>query len=284
MPRFPDRMVSRALGLARGTGDWAPPPARDAATVCLLRDTDAGLEVFLMRRRTTMAFAAGMHVYPGGAVEVSDAEVPVVGGDHDHVARRLSTTAPGALLAAAARETFEECGVLIAAPPTAADLEAERHELDEGRLAFADLLAAHGLVVDGAAFVPLAHWVTPEVEDRRYDTRFFAVALPAGQQARRRGGEADVADWWTPAAALAAYADGRMPMLPPTVATLATLAAHATVDDALAAAAGIVVRPLMPRAVLVDDELAWCLVDERTGEVLEPASGPAASETDGTRA
>jgi 8-oxo-dGTP pyrophosphatase MutT (NUDIX family) len=283
MPRLPDRMVQRAWDLARGEGGWTPPPARDAATVCLLRDTDAGLEVFLMRRRTTMAFAAGMHVYPGGAVEASDAEVPVLGGDHDAVARRLSTPAPAALLAAAARETFEECGALIVAPPSHEDLEAERHDLDEGRLAFRDLLEGRGLAVDGAAFVPLAHWVTPEVEDRRYDTRFFVVALPEGQQARRSGGEADVADWWRPADALVAHAEGRMAMLPPTVATLAALAHHTVAADALAAAAGIAVRPLMPRAVIDGDELTWCLVDERTGEVLEAAPGPHASETDGAR-
>jgi 8-oxo-dGTP pyrophosphatase MutT (NUDIX family) len=281
MPRFPERMVQRAWDLARGQGDWTPPPARDAATVCLLRDSATGLEVFLMRRRTTMAFAAGMHVYPGGAVETTDAEVPVLGGDHELVARRLSTSAPSALLAAAARETFEECGVLIAAPPATGDLEAQRHELDEGRLAFRDLLEGHGLAVDGSAFVPLAHWVTPEVEDRRYDTRFFAVALPSGQHARRRGGEADVADWWRPADALAAHAEGRMAMLPPTIATLAVLARHHAAADALAAAAELDVRPLMPRAVLDGDELAWCMVDERTGEVLEAARGPHASETDG---
>jgi 8-oxo-dGTP pyrophosphatase MutT (NUDIX family) len=279
-------MIERAWDLARGGGTWTPPPARDAATVCLLRDTADGLEVFLMRRTTTMAFAAGMYVYPGGAVEPSDSAVPVVGGDRAEVARRLSTSDPSALLAAAARETFEECGVLLTAPepPDLLDeLEAERHELDRGRVAFADVLGRRGLAVDGGAFVPLAHWVTPEVEDRRYDTRFLAAALPERQQARHLGGEADQVGWWRPAAALAEHAAGRLAMLPPTVATLAALAAHDTAAGALAAAAELVVRPVMPRAVVHGGTLTWQLVDERTGEVLDATDGPAASETDGTR-
>ncbi len=108
-------MRERAESIARGETAWSPPPVRDAATVCLLRDTAHGLEVFLMRRTTSMAFAAGMYVYPGGAVESSDALVPVAGGaDLDAVAVRTWSTDARALVVAAARETFEECGVLIA--------------------------------------------------------------------------------------------------------------------------------------------------------------------------
>jgi len=211
--RLPSRMRERAESVARGESSWTVPVVRDAATVCLLRDGADGLEVFLMRRTTSMAFAAGMHVYPGGAVEGSDSQVPVGGDvDLDRVAARTFSDDPTAMLVAAARETFEECGVLLAvdadgAPATVDDaLEADRVALVSGDVTFAEVLQRRGLQVDGAAIVPFAHWVTPEVEDRRYDTRFFMTAVPVGQDAVYIAGESDRSAWWRPGAALAASA------------------------------------------------------------------------------
>lgn len=289
MAGLPERMRARAESVARGDAVWTPPPVRDAATVCLLRDGAEGLEVFLMRRTTSMAFAAGMHVYPGGAVESSDASVPLSGRvDLARVAARTSSPDPRALVVAAARETFEECGVLLATTadggpaPIDDGLEAARAALVAGAVGFADLLAERGLVIDDAALLPFAHWVTPEVEDRRYDTRFFVTAEPAGQRARHVDGEADRSAWWRPTAALEAYAAGRMAMLPPTRATLGLLAEHDEVASALAAAAAVEVVPLLPAPYLDEDgELAWRLLHERSREVVRPADEPAASETDG---
>lgn len=263
--------------------------SRDAATIALLRDTDAGIEVFLMRRQRSMAFAAGMHVYPGGAVETSDSFVPVTSTtDLDDVARRLSTDDPVSVVAAAARETFEECGVLLAVDddgrPVVLDdsFEAEREELAAGRLLFADLLRARGLRVDGEALVPFAHWVTPEAEERRYDTRFLAARLPDGQEATERGGEADRVAWWRPADALASFAAGATAMLPPTIATLAEIGRHATVEAALPQMRALAVVPLLPAPYLeVDGSLAWHLVHDRTRMPVAPVAEPHASETDG---
>lgn len=281
-------MRERAERIARGEEDPASTPVRDAATIALLRDTDAGIEVFLMRRQRSMAFAAGMHVYPGGAVEASDSHVPVTATtDLDDVARRLSTDDPIAVVAAAARETFEECGVLLAVDedgrPVLLDdsFDADREELDAGRLLFADLLRSRGLRVDGEALVPFAHWVTPEVEDRRYDTRFLAARLPDGQEATERGGEADRVAWWRPADALASFGRGETAMLPPTIATLAELGRHASVEVALPALLRLPVVPLLPAPFLVDDRLEWRLVHDRTREVVAEVDEPHASETDG---
>jgi 8-oxo-dGTP pyrophosphatase MutT (NUDIX family) len=286
---LPQRMRERAERIAHGEEEYVPVPLRHAATIALLRDGADGLEVFLMRRQRSMAFAAGMHVYPGGAVEASDAEVPLTSStDLDNVARRLSTDQPASIVAAAARETFEESGVLLAVDgdgrPVGLDasFEAQRAELAAGRLAFADLLRGRGLLVDGEALVPFAHWVTPEVEDRRYDTRFLAARLPAGQDAAERGGEADRVAWVRPADAVAAFHAGTTAMLPPTVATLLELGRHATVADALPALRGLDVLPLMPAPYLADDgSLAWHLVNERTGERVGGVGEPHASETDG---
>jgi 8-oxo-dGTP pyrophosphatase MutT (NUDIX family) len=264
-------------------------PVRDAATIALLRDTDAGVEVFLMRRQRSMAFAAGMHVYPGGAVETSDSLVPVTSTtDLDDVARRLSTDDPIAVVAAAARETFEESGVLLAVDddgrPVLLDesFEVEREALAAGRLMFADLLLARGLRVDGEALVPFAHWVTPEAEERRYDTRFLAARLPDGQEASERGGEADRVAWWRPADALASFAAGETAMLPPTIATLDELAKHSTVEVALPMLRRLDVVPLLPAPfIAADGRVEWRLVHDRTREVVAPADEPHASETDG---
>ena len=289
--RLPQRMRERAESVARGETEWVVPAARDAATVCLLRDGVDGLEVFLMRRTTSMAFAAGMHVYPGGAVEASDSVAPVAGrADLEAVAARTWSADPRALLVAAARETFEECGVLLAvgtdgAPAYADDaLDLEREALVAGELGFAELLARRGLVVDDAALVPFAHWVTPEVEDRRYDTRFFMTAVPEGQVARHVEGEADRSSWWRPSEALAAYAEGRMAMLPPTLAVMHLLDACPDVSTALQRAAAAEVWPILPApAVGEDGGIVWRLVNERTRVALVDADEPHASETDGVR-
>jgi 8-oxo-dGTP pyrophosphatase MutT (NUDIX family) len=231
-----------------------------------------------------------MHVYPGGALEESDARVPLAGrADLAAVAARVSTDDPAGLLAAAARETFEECGVLLAldadgrVPSAELVTDDDRAAVAEGRRTFAEVLAERGLVVDDAALVPFAHWVAPEVEDRRYDTRFFAAALPEGQVAARLGGEADHVAWWRPSQALAECYAGRMAMLPPTIATLDVLARHASAAEALEAVRALPVAPLLPHPFPGEDgEVVWHLVHDRTREVLDAGSQPHASESDGT--
>ncbi len=302
-------MHARAAALVHGTrgrsSGWDPPAPRDAATVCVVREGPSGPEVFLMRRPPTMAFAARMYVFPGGAVEPVDAELPFVdGGDLGALARRAATSAPRALLAAAVRETFEECGVLLAVDRDGAvtsgwdGAERDRAALDEGRLSLADLLRLRGLALDPRLLPLVGHWVTPEVEDRRFDTRFFLAALPAGQQAYRTGAESDAAGWWTPAAALAAHAAGELAMLAPTTATLGWLQSCRTVQELFAAAASVAVRPLMPAPRSAGtDGVRWVMTDARTGEELSAADtsvtavgglglgadGPRASEVEGAR-
>ena len=131
--------------------------------------------------------------------------------------------------------------------------------------------------------VACGHWVTPEVEDRRYDTRFFVAALPDGQHGDEVIGEADRAGWWRPADALAAYAEGQMAMLPPTVASLQQLAGYSTVAEVRADVPDLGSRPQMPRPVADGHGgVRWVMVDAHTGEVLaELGAGPAGSEMDG---
>ena len=265
-------MAARVDSLLAGDGLWVPPVARDAATVCLLRDTESGPEVFVLRRKATMAFAALMHVYPGGAVESSDADVPTTSYVEDAWldARTLSNRGR-AVLVAAARETFEECGVLLAVDasgtPAAHDerLELERQALLKDEVAFIDVLAARGLVVDDQALVPFAHWVTPETEDRRFDARFFVAAQPPAQGARHVGGESERSAWWRPGDALVAFTEGQLDMWPPTLATMRFLAQFDTAASAVETARVTEVEPVMPQEFRDGDGFGVRLVHPRTG-------------------
>jgi 8-oxo-dGTP pyrophosphatase MutT (NUDIX family) len=212
------------------------PPIRDASTVVLLRDGD-GLEAWLLTRVRQMAFAAGMTVFPGGRVDEADGQVPWAGTPAADFAARLgcSDDEARALVGAAVRETFEETGVLLTVPP--ADLRSTRADVEGGRLDFAGLLRSRGLAVDASALAPWARWVTPDGEPRRYDTRFFIVALPAGATPEDVTTESSVAGWVPVAVALSQYERGERLLLPPTLTTLRTIAALETVADVLAAAA-----------------------------------------------
>jgi 8-oxo-dGTP pyrophosphatase MutT (NUDIX family) len=265
VPALPPDLLDRARAFLRGGLDVAD--ARDAATVVLLRDGrgGSGLEVYLLRRASTMAFAAGQHVFPGGSVDPRDGEHPAAwsGRSASDWGQSLGcdSTMARALVCAAVRETFEESGVLLAgdspdaveADTTGAIWETDRQALLDRSESLAQLLERRGLVLRSDLLRPWAHWITPEFEPRRFDTRFFVAAVPTGQRARDVSGEADQAVWMSVADAVGAFDSGALPMLPPTIVALRELAAYRTVDAVLAAE--MTVTPWMPRAVLDGDEV-----------------------------
>jgi hypothetical protein len=165
-----------------------------------------------------------------------------------------------ALVCAAVRETFEESGVLLAgltatdvvADTRGEDWEADRLALIDRSLSFAALCERRGLVLRGDLLRAWAHWITPEIEPRRFDTRFFVAALPAGQRTRDVGGEADLVQWLAPRDALDRQARGEIALMPPTMTTLEELSAYATVDEVLAAADTRAIQTIAPRVVLDD--------------------------------
>jgi 8-oxo-dGTP pyrophosphatase MutT (NUDIX family) len=230
-------------------------PVRDAATVVLLRDglADAGLEAWLLTRVTQMAFAAGMTVFPGGRVDPADADLPFAGPAGRDVAVRFGCdeTLARALLGAAVRETFEETGILLTVP--AADLSELRADVEDGRVAFGELLREHGLSVDAEGLRPWARWVTPAGEPRRYDTRFFVGALPAGSDAMDVTSESSEAAWIGVGAALEQTQRGERMMLPPTLSTLASLVPFPTVAEVLVAADARSLDPVRPHIRVNDD-------------------------------
>ena len=256
-PPLPPELLERAR--AAQDPSYVAAPARDAATVALVRSGGEGLEVYLLRRVRGMAFAGGMHVFPGGSVDPADAEAAIgwSGPSAAEWAAAFGTTEPvaRALVCAAVRETFEESGVLLAgtspddvlADVSTDEWEAERVALEAREQSLSELLTRRGLVLRADLLRPLAHWITPEVEPKRFDTRFFLAEMPAGQVCRTVGSEADLRVWVRPQAAL----DEQLQMLPPTAAVLADLASYDDVAAALAAERTI--TPVLPK-LRVDEQ------------------------------
>ncbi|MGI8578385.1 MAG: NUDIX hydrolase [Nocardioidaceae bacterium] len=254
--RLPPALVEHARAFL-ASGD-APVTPKGAATVVLLRQTDAKPEVYLLRRHLAMAFAAGMYAFPGGTVDPrdSDATVAWAGPTPAQWAVRLSCPEPPAraLVCAAVRETFEESGVLLAGSTaksivgdtTGADWERDRAALVDHSLAFTDFLKRRGLVLRTDLLGAWAHWITPEFEPRRYDTRFFVAAMPPGQLTRDVSGEADQVAWMTPADAAAGALAGELAMLPPTYITVAEIARYDTVSDVLAVSRRRAIKTVVP--------------------------------------
>ena len=271
--RLPAALAERARAFSAAPG--TPVPARPAATVVLLRDREAGGEADLLRRRLTMAFAAGMYAFPGGKVDPRDAQASPAwaGPSAEQWGRRLGVAAETAQAAvcAAVRETFEEAGVLLAGAGPASvvgdtsgpDWESDRRALLGGGVALAELLSRRGLVLRTDLLGAWSRWVTPRFESRRYDTWFFVAALPEAQQARDVSGEADAVAWLRPADAVAAAGNGAAAMLPPTWVTLEALAADGSAAGVLAAAAARTalapITPCTPGWVIEGDDVSTLL-------------------------
>ncbi|GAB3163529.1 NUDIX domain-containing protein [Myceligenerans halotolerans] len=255
----------------------SPVVPRAAATVILVRDRPdpsgerAPLQVFLQRRVGTMAFAAGMTVFPGGAVDAGDAIAParVRGPGPEEWGSRFSCE-PGeatGFVGAAVRETFEECGILLAGnvgtagppgapssgtePPLPDDawLRAARSALLDRTRTLAEVLDDAGLVLRADLLHPWARWITPEQEPRRYDAAFFVTALPAGQAADAWTTEAVEAGWWYPADILAEREAGAARLMPPTLVALTELAGFADTAAVMTATADRVVELVRPTLV-----------------------------------
>lgn len=232
---FDERFAQRVAAISGGSLDAAP--AKDAATIVIVREVPTGgVEILMMKRPGTMNFAAGAYVFPGGRVDAADSD-PRIGwhglAPEDFGARLGAVPDEArALVVAAVRETYEESGILLAGTPdgqtvvpAGADWDADRAAVRAGDLSFADLLVKHGLVVLADRIVPWARWITPAAEPRRYDTRFFAAIVPAGQTVDGHLAEADKIAWTAPDAALRDARSGEIMLLPPTATTLGEFAA-----------------------------------------------------------
>jgi 8-oxo-dGTP pyrophosphatase MutT (NUDIX family) len=263
----------------------APVEPRVAASMILLRDGADGVAAFLLRRRTQMAFAGGMVVFPGGGVDPRDAgdDVGWAGPPPSTWAGWLGSddASARAVVCAAIRETFEESGVLLAGPDSdtvvddtsGPDWAEARRALEARETAFTDVLRERGLVLRTDLLRPWTCWVTPEFEPRRYRTFFFVTASPAGQHAAAGSTESDAAGWLGVDEALAAAGES-VAMLPPQYCTFLELAQYATVADILGAAERPILEPIMPGLELDGDGAPRLVLPDRFAELNRDRLAP----------
>lgn len=215
-----------------------------AATVMVARDTGANIEIFLLRRSSSSAFMPDIFVFPGGRVDVEDRAPGVVAPMSGSNAQLES-----AVVCAAARETFEEAGLLFATRAfDGATLTAARERVRRGTHSFARMLTALGTAVDPAALHYFSRWITPPGEVRRFDTHFFAARLPAGQTAQADAYETYDGVWIAPREALARHAAGNFALILPTLKHLERLCPFASVDALLEFAERKAILPVVPEA------------------------------------
>ncbi|MEV5693109.1 NUDIX hydrolase [Micromonospora globbae] len=245
-----------------------PAVPRVAATVLLLRPAGADFEVYLIRRVAAMTFG-GMYAFPGGGVDRSDSQTHLdwAGPAPADWGTRLGLApdAAQAVVCAAAREVFEEAGVLLAGADATSvvgdvsgdDWESARVALEQRRSGFAEFLAERGLTLRSDLLLPWSRWITPEFEPRRFDTYFFVALLPEGQRTRDVSGEADRTLWVRPADAVTRAEAGELAMLPPTLVTLGEVAAAGDLSGVVrAAAVRDAATPVTPTLEFTEDGAA----------------------------
>lgn len=242
----------------------APKPA---ATVVMMRDGEDGLQVLLLKRHRASGFVPGAYVFPGGRIDEADGDARLV--TNCAVPERAGV--PAHYWYGAVREVFEETGVLLArdaegvwAPDASSseEIEAWREKLMNDATSLIEIVEKEKLTLVLDEVVYFSHWITPEAEPRRYDTRFFAAALPDGRQIRADEREMIDALWIAPSEALERFSANRLPMVFPTVRTLQDLAPYGSVDEALEALRNRKVEPVLPRLVRTDDGVG-IVIDER---------------------
>ncbi len=227
-----------------------PVPARHGATVMLVRDgahDERPLEVFMLRRHPSTAFGS-VHVFPGGVVDDADDHV-----DLDRRCPGLTDAEASALLGierggrafwvAAVREAFEEAGVLLALDAAGSPVRLDGDESTQARFhdhrravharerAFLDVLDAEDLSLPLAELQYVSHWITPESEPKRFDTRFFLARAPEGHAYLHDDGELIGSEWVRPHEALARHRAGDFAMIGPTIVSLQDLGRSATCEE-----------------------------------------------------
>ncbi|MFO0601220.1 MAG: MBL fold metallo-hydrolase [Myxococcaceae bacterium] len=256
-------------------------PPRDAAAVVLFRRVAAGVEVFWLEREQKLSFAGGFFAFPGGKVDRADAAIAVTGAQGDH----------GRCIATAAREVFEETGVLLARGPamTQAQRDEERRALLDEKTSFAEVLARHQLSLHAGDFHAAGRWVTPPYLPRGFDARFFLAEAPGEQQASVWKGELTDGEWIAPRAALERWENGTALLHPPNLHALRTMAAFRDVAGAVQALSnppfctdfiaeriefqrGVVLYPLKTPTLPPATHTATLILGTRECVIIDPGS------------
>ena len=245
---------------------------RPAATLIIVRDTEDGqaIEVLMTERHGDLSFAAGALVFPGGLVEEGDRSADLQARCQS---RGRADPEQIAHLLAAIRETFEETGLLFAFDlegwsigdrRRAAYAANYQEPLRAGEISFAQFAAQESLQFAPDDFLQFAHWITPEISPKRFDTRFYLAAAPEGQNAACDGKEAVEVVWAKPRYLLDEARQGRRGLMFPTRLNLEVLTPCRSVHQALKLARARPVVPVMPEVFERDGE-TWARIPQEAG-------------------
>ena len=235
----------------------APVPARPASTVVILRDGPESIEVFMVVRHHAIDFASGALVFPGGKVDAEDSDPAWT-----ELAPQTPAAPERAFFVAAARETFEEAGLVLARRRGTRDIvdaetahrlvETYRAALLKGETTFVDIIRREDLELAGDLMVPFAHWITPERVPKRFDTHFIMITAPMAQIGAHDGGESVEGLWITPLQALNEAAAGARTLVFATRMNLEKLSRYRTVAEAVEVTRSRPVVTVMPKLLSND--------------------------------
>jgi 8-oxo-dGTP pyrophosphatase MutT (NUDIX family) len=254
--------------------DKTPATPVPAATVLIVRDGSEGMEVFMVVRHHQIDFVPGALVFPGGKVDEADFDA----GLDNRLDGAAADPDMKAMQVASIREAFEECGVLLAREGTADDLisaerlaslEAYRDRLHKGELSIREFLEQEDLRLACDRLHHFAHWVTPPMVPKRFDTHFFLAEAPTDHLAVHDGHESVDSIWITPTEALADAAEGKRTVIFPTVRNIEKLGKQATVADAIAATEGVTPVRVLPWTEQRDDGNYLCIPPDAGYDVVE---------------
>lgn len=235
----------------------------------ILRRRKNALEVFMVVRHHQIDFASGALVFPGGKADpqdFDDALLPHLAGIEQTCSDHMR-----AVQVSAIREAFEECGILLARPSGAqdiisaarlAELQPYREQLNDGRVGLLDFLQRESLILACDQLTHFAHWITPEMMPKRFDTHFYLAQAPAGHLAVHDGYESVDSVWITPSQAMADAASGTHTVIFPTLRNIEKLACWESPQDAIAAAANTVPVPVLPWTERREDGNYLCIPPE----------------------
>ena len=205
-----------------------------AATVLLVRDCDDELEVLMVKRSKRPPFG-NLYVFPGGKIDESDKDLNITnfcnGLNDEQASIKLGVNEGGlSYWVACVRECFEEVGILLAIKNNGEELDlngADKHKFDnyrrmllENKISLFEICKKENLSLNLNNIEPFSHWITPEIEIKRFDTRFFIAYIPANQTERHDGNELTDSVWISPNKALDRSLNGEMPMIMPTISNL----------------------------------------------------------------
>lgn len=248
-------------------------PPRDAATVIIVRNSDRGqYEIFMMRRHRNQSFMGGAYVFPGGRLDEADCDPALhpfieslTVGDAGRFLQEPDIPEEKALglCVAAIRETFEEAGVLLACgcsremldftdTETADRFRAHRRALNERKTTFLDIARQENIRFTMERLVPFSHWITPEIESKRFDTRFFLAWLPDGQVPVHDNQELVESRWLTPEEALNLHQRKEILLMPPTLKIMEELNACRTADELFAETRRSEIHTILPQVFTED--------------------------------